>query len=97
MKSAKVYQYLLPALAIALACVCAVFAVVFMQTWRENKAFAEREAAAKAELARLVEQNDLQQAHLTQLLNDPELVERVARDRLGYSREGEVIFKFPEK
>lgn len=96
MKSTRPYHFLLPALAVALACACALFAVGLGQTWREHRAFAEREALAKAELARLQQENAEKQAYLTALLNDPAMMERAARERLGYSREGELIFKFAE-
>ncbi|WP_269542515.1 FtsB family cell division protein [Cerasicoccus fimbriatus] len=88
------YQLILPALAVALAGACAVFGVVLMQSWREHQAFQERNEAAHARLIELKENNAAQQAYLTELQSNPDMVERAARERLGYSREGELIFKF---
>lgn len=83
-------------MALWLVCVCAVFGVILTQSWREYQAFEDRREAASERLQALHEQNAAQNTYLTELLNNPEIVERAARDRLGYSREGELIFKFQQ-
>ncbi|GHB98177.1 hypothetical protein GCM10007047_12730 [Cerasicoccus arenae] len=83
-------------MAVALACACAVFGVVLTQSWREYNAFNERRVSADAHLQALQQQNAEQQTYLTELLNNPDMIERATRERLGYSREGELIFKFRE-
>jgi len=96
MKSARSYRIILPLLAAALAAVLAVPGVALMQAWREHQAFAERQQAAEEELRQVQRGNGQRQAYLAALLNDPAMMERAARERLGYSREDELIFKFGE-
>jgi cell division protein FtsB len=36
------------------------------------------------------------EAYLTRLIEDPEFLQRVARERLGYSRPDELLFRFSE-
>lgn len=74
--------------------VCAGFATVLAQTWREYEGFAERKAEHRERLAELRSQKADREAYLRKLLDDPDFLDRVVRDRLNYSREDEVIFKF---
>lgn len=94
MQPARFYHFLLPALATLLACACALFGVAVTQSWRERDAFAARETAARAQLAELQASNARQQAELNDLLDNPVALERAVRERLGYSRKGELVFKF---
>lgn len=94
MNEMRKYQIILPALAFALAGACAVFGVILMQSWREYNAFNDRNAQAQAKLIELKERNAEQLAYLSELQTNPDMVERAVRERLGYSREGELIFKF---
>ncbi|MGH2688046.1 MAG: FtsB family cell division protein, partial [Actinomycetota bacterium] len=55
------------------------------QLWREHT----REAAARERLADLREDNDRMERHLERL-RDPNYVERVAREKLGLVRPGEI-------
>lgn len=94
MNDARKFQIILPALAAVFVCAGVVFGVMLMQSWREYQAFGDRQAAAQERLQTLHAQNATQEQYLTELLRNPELVERAARERLKYSREGELIFKF---
>ncbi|WP_309382085.1 FtsB family cell division protein [Cerasicoccus frondis] len=94
MNEMRKYQIILPTFAVALACACAVFGVVLMQSWREHQAFNQRYEQAQSRLIALKETNAAQQAYLAELQTNPALVERAVRERLGYSRDNELIFKF---
>lgn len=72
-----------------------VFAgVFFYRTYGEFLNLKEQEAENRRRLAetelRLLEQRDV----LDRLKNDPAFIERMIRDRLGYARSDEVVFRF---
>lgn len=59
--------------------------------------------ALRAELSEVEHENDRMRREVAQLRvevdrlrDDPEAIERIARDELGMVREGELIFQFPE-
>ena len=68
--------------------------LVWSQTRREYVAFEEHHIQVKAELASKKMEREAKEAYLREFLNDPEFVERVIRDRLGYVGPGEIIFRF---
>ena len=72
-----------------------VFAgVFFYRTYGEFLNLKEQEVENRRRLAetdlRLLEQRDV----LDRLKNDPAFIERMIRDRLGYARSDEVVFRF---
>jgi cell division protein DivIC len=75
----------------------ALWAVTFfVQMHRELKALRAQEAANQKRLgdaeARLAEQ----EKYLDRLRHDPALVERLIRQKLGYARAEEFVFRFEE-
>lgn len=83
-------------LLLLLAGVMVGLGLVWSQTWREYKAFAQRHAEAENRLAEVREHREEKEAYLRAFLNDPEFVERVVRERLGYVRPDETVFRFGE-
>ena len=73
------------------------FSSLIVQTYREYKHFKERELRIEAKLTQARKEFEQKEAYLAQLLEDPEFLERVARERLGYSRPDEVLFRFSEE
>lgn len=72
-----------------------VFAgVFFYRTYGEFLNLKAQEVENRRRLAetelRLLEQRDV----LDRLKNDPDFIERMIRDRLGYARSDEVVFRF---
>lgn len=67
---------------------------LLLQTYREYASFQARELAYRERLDALEVEVDAYEAYLNRLLSDPEFLEHVARERLGYSRAGELIFRF---
>lgn len=92
--SLRFYRLLVAALVAALLAICVLFGGVLLQTWREHQAFMQQETQLRARLQQLQEHNAYQRQYLMRLLNDPEFFEKVVRSQLGYSRPGEIIFKF---
>jgi cell division protein FtsB len=49
----------------------------------------------RAEVGSLQRENAALLAEVRALRSDPYVIERIARERLGYARRGEIIFQFP--
>lgn len=89
-----VSRILLILLIVVLSAVSTGLILVWTQTRREYAAFQERHLEAQTRLADLQRERQSKEAYLRAFLNDPEFVERVVRERLGYVGPGEVVFRF---
>ena len=65
-----------------------------LKTHREFKNFQVRENRVETKLTQARKEFVQKEAYLMRLLEDPEFLERVARERLGYARPDELIFRF---
>ena len=90
-------QFLAGSLAAGLLVVVTVFALLLLRTWREYSVHQTREAALQQSIDRAQAERTYKQAYLNKLLTDSDFFERVARERLGYSREDEIIIRFEEE
>ncbi|MGE9294618.1 MAG: FtsB family cell division protein [Puniceicoccales bacterium] len=90
------HKFVAGALATGLVVVVAVFSLLLLRTWREYSVYQTREAALEQSMVRAQADRGYKQAYLNKLLTDPAFFERVARERLGYSREDEMIIRFEE-
>jgi cell division protein FtsB len=68
--------------------------VFFLQIHRELTGIRAQEAANQRHLEAAKAKLAEQQAYLEKLKNDPALLERIIRQKLGYARPGEFIFRF---
>lgn len=66
------------------------------RAWVEYEAMETRQSSLREDLDKAQEQRSERDRYLRLLLEDPEFRERVARERLGYSKPGEIIFRFEE-
>ena len=87
-------RILLILLIVVLSGVTTGLVLVWSQTRREYVAFEQRLEETSAHLASLRAEREAKEAYLRAFLNDPEFVERVVRERLGYVGPGEIIFRF---
>ena len=69
------------------------FFSLILQTYREYKNFKVGEAKIEEKLIQARREFDYKEIYL-ELLEDPEFLERVARERLGYARPDELLFRF---
>lgn len=69
----------------------------FLQIHREVAGLRALESANRARLAAAEARLQQQQKYLDQLRNDPALVERVIRRKMGYSHPDEFVFRFEER
>lgn len=80
----------------AIAALAAVFAVVGHQNFKEYGQFREKKIQLAERIAAEKTEYERQRKYYRKLMNDPEFLEAVVRERLGYAREGEIIFRFPD-
>lgn len=73
------------------------FSSLMLQTYREYKNFRAREVRIEAKLTQARKEFEQKEAYLARLLEDPEFLERVVRERLGYSRPDELLFRFSDE
>lgn len=69
----------------------------FVAMHRELKALRAQEDAARQKLAAVEAKLQEQEQHLEHLRHDPALVERIIREKLGYARTDEFVFRFEEE
>ena len=87
-------RILLILLIVALSGVTTGLVLVWTQTHREYVAFEDRRIEAEKHLAELKQERESKEAYLRAFINEPEFVERVIRDRMGYIGPGEIVFRF---
>lgn len=83
-------------LLVAIVSLMVVFAVVGRQNFKEYGQFREKEIQLSERIDSEKAEYERQRKYYRKLMNDPEFLEAVVRERLGYAREGEIIFRFPE-
>jgi cell division protein DivIC len=67
---------------------------VLLQSWREYQGFRIREVQMAAEVASSKAELERRRTYLKAMMEDPAFLDRVVRERLGYARENEIIFRF---
>ncbi len=70
------------------------FGGLLLQTYRKYENFRARELRIEQKLAQARKEFALKEAYLVRLLEDQEFLERVVRERLGYARPDELLFRF---
>lgn len=84
-------------LAGVLAAMVLFFASLLLKTHREFENFKERQVRIEQRLIQARNEFAQKEAYLRRLMEDPEFLERVARERLGYSRPDELLFRFSDE
>lgn len=80
----------------AIATLLVVFAVIGHQNLKEYGQFRDKEIQLSARIETEKAEYERQRKYYRKLMNDPEFLEAVVRERLGYARDGEIIFRFEE-
>ncbi|MBC2604102.1 septum formation initiator family protein [Puniceicoccus vermicola] len=80
----------------AIATLLVVFAVVGHQNLKEYGQFREKEMQLSERIDTEKAEYERQRKYYRKLMNDPAFLEAVVRDRLGYARDGEIIFRFED-
>ena len=80
---------------VLLAAIGITAAQILIDARKEYLELKQTEAANEARLAEAQARLADQKKVLERLRNDPAFAEKVIRQRMGYARPGEVIFRFP--
>ena len=72
------------------------FSGLILRTYQELKSFQQRELRLEQRLTETEAEFRRKEIYFKRLLEDDEFLERVARQRLGYARPDELIFRFTE-
>ena len=80
-----------------LSVLVAFFGGLVLKTHREYNNFKDRENRIESKLIQARKEFAQKEAYLVKLIDDPEFLERVARERLGYARSDELIFRFADE
>ena len=72
------------------------FFSLILKTHREYKNFKASELKIEEKLIQARKEFEYKEIYL-ELLEDPEFLERVARERLGYARPDELLFRFSDE
>ena len=70
------------------------FTSLILQTYREYQNFKLREERVESKLQQAQKKFREKEAYITRLHEDTEFLERVARERLGYAKPDEILFRF---
>jgi cell division protein FtsB len=94
MKSAVFYKFLSVVLALLLALGSAYAAKLIHDAQFDVDKFQKSQDDAQAELASQTLELNKQKEFLARLQNDPDFLERIARERLIYAKPDETIYRF---
>ena len=84
-------------LMMGMLCVLVIFfGGLVLKTHREYQNFKARENRIEAKLIQARKEFAQKEAYMTRLFDDPEFLERVVRERLGYARPDELLFRFSD-
>ena len=79
-------------------CVLVIFfGGLVLKTHREYQNFKARENRIEAKLIQARKEFAQKEAYMARLIDDPEFLERVVRERLGYARPDELLFRFSDE
>ncbi len=73
-----------------------VMGAALLQAYREYKTFETRESELAAELTARSEELRQRQEYLRLVLEDPRFLERVVREKLGFVKPNETIYRFED-
>lgn len=94
MKIERIYKILYALFFTILIVISIIFGTVWMQAYREYKAFKSKEVALAAELTQLRRHLESKEKYLRRLNGDLQYFEWVARRRLSYVYSDEIVFRF---
>ena len=89
-------RFILVALVTSLLALVIFFSSLILQTYREYKNFKAGELRIEEKLTQARKELEYKEMYLS-LMEDPDFLERVARERLGYARPDELLFRFSDE
>ena len=96
--SAQQKERVLLLMLVGMLCVLVIFfGGLLLKTHREFQNFQSRQDRIELKLIQARKEFEQKEAYLARLLEDPDFLERVVRERLGYSRPDELLFRFSDE
>lgn len=71
-----------------------LLAQFYVPLFKQNQRLRERNLSLEADIQREEARARSMDSEIESLQKDPEAIERLAREKLGYAKEGETIFRF---
>ena len=90
-------KIVLSLLGVALVFAILSFGVLFLQSYRELEQFKSRESGMEQRLDLIREKIAQREKYLNLVLHEPDFLERVVREKLGYARPDDTIYRFEEE
>jgi cell division protein FtsB len=87
-------RFLIIVLISLLSAVSTGLVIVWAQTQREYANFERKHQDTQERLTAMRAEREYKEAYLRAFLNEPEFVERVIRERMGYVEPGDIVFRF---
>ncbi|MFP4165729.1 MAG: FtsB family cell division protein [Opitutales bacterium] len=84
-------------LCVVFCAVLVAFGSLVVGKYRVYKNHREQENRTEARLAQARKAFEQKDVYVHRLLEEPDFLERVVRERLGYARPDEIVFRFPEE
>lgn len=97
MTAIRLYKIVFLLLLLGVIALGTFFSVLWIRNYRVYEATQERNKKLKEELGDLQKEVNKQEAYLKRLLTDPVFFDSVVRQRLGYTREDEIVYRFEEE
>ena len=91
---ASLAQIVLGLLSTLLALAVLSFSALFLQSYREFEYFKSKEMELEKQLSHLKVKISQKEKYLDLVLHEPDFLERVVRQKLGYARPDETIYRF---
>jgi len=83
-------------LLLAIFILLVVFSIIGHRNYKEYAQFRERDILLQERVTAERTEFERQQKYYNRLMNDPFFLEAVVRDRLGYVRQNELVFRFED-
>lgn len=94
MRSLSVYKLLFIALIILIGSVMSVYGVVFLRGCREYSQLSLKADRLERQLGEVTTEVTYKEEYLNRLVNDPEFLNHVTQQRLGFATANEIVFRF---
>lgn len=97
MKISNFHKFLCGLFLIIFLGVCTLFGSLWIQAYREHVVFKQQEAKLHNRLEEALKEKKIREEYLERMEHDEEFFEWVVKQRLGYARGDELVFKFEEE
>jgi cell division protein FtsB len=97
MRSSSIYKLLFIGLIILIGSVMSVYGVVFLRGFREYRQLSLKADRLEHQLNEVTTEVTYKEEYLNRLVNDPEFLNHVTQQRLGFAAANEIVFRFPSE